>query len=363
LSDVRLEGITKVFGNSVAVAKMDLHIQDGEFLVLVGSSGCGKSTTLRMIAGLEKPSSGEIYIGPKKVTNLEPKDRDIAMVFQSYALYPHKKVFDNLAFGLQLKKKPKNEIKEIVTEVAEMLEIGSYLERYPKELSGGQRQRVALGRAIVRHPSVFLMDEPLSNLDAKLRAQTRAELIKLHERLKTTVVYVTHDQTEAMTMGKRIAVMQGGVIQQIGTPAEVYKTPTNLFVAGFIGMPPMNFFEGEVQLENGRVTFQGKGIYYQLPGSAQGVQNGQKVILGIRAECLNLVAESGISGIVEVVEHIGSEAIIHATTPGKEKLVIKMNGYQEAPATGSAIKVNPCQGNAHLFDAGTGNTIYTAGVV
>src|SRR6184192_3792916 len=244
MAGVLLDHVTKRFGEVTAVNDLSIQVQDREFLVLVGPSGCGKSTTLRLIAGLEELTAGNIYIGDRLVNDVAPKDRDIAMVFQSYALYPHMSVYDNLAFGLKLRKTPKKEIDRRVHEAAEILGIGTLLNRKPKQLSGGQRQRVALGRAIVREPKVFLMDEPLSNLDAKMRVATRAELIKLHQRISTTVIYVTHDQVEAMTMGDRIAVLNGGIIQQLGTPQELYEHPSNLFVAGFIGSPAMNFFPG-----------------------------------------------------------------------------------------------------------------------
>src|SRR5690554_5825222 len=243
LSQVILKGVTKRFGNVVAVDNIDLEIKDKEFIVLVGPSGCGKSTTLRMVAGLEEITEGDIYIGENIVNDVAPKDRDIAMVFQNYALYPHMDVYNNMAFGLKLRKFPKAEIDKRVNEAARVLGIENLLKRKPKELSGGQRQRVALGRAIVREPKVFLMDEPLSNLDAKLRVQMRAELAKLHDRLQTTIIYVTHDQTEAMTMGDRIVVMKDGLIQQVGAPLEIYNNPNNVFVAGFIGSPAMNFME------------------------------------------------------------------------------------------------------------------------
>ncbi|WP_338833069.1 Oligosaccharides import ATP-binding protein MsmX [Moorella humiferrea] len=361
MAEVRLVGVTKVFGNTTAVAKTDLEIKDGEFLVLVGPSGCGKSTTLRMIAGLETPTEGDIYIGERKVTHLEPKDRDIAMVFQNYALYPHMKVFDNMAFGLRLRKVPKQEIEVRVKEAAEILGIAHLLDRYPKQLSGGQRQRVALGRAIVRHPQVFLMDEPLSNLDAKLRVQMRAELIKLHQRLKTTVVYVTHDQTEAMTMGMRIVVMKDGIVQQVGTPKEIYNNPGNIFVAGFIGSPPMNFLKGVIEQQNGKVLFKTQGFTLNLPATKVPIMASQEVILGIRPESLTIVNNDDkgacIPCEVEVVENIGSETIIHARTSGKEEVVIKTSGFEKAPQMGAAIKVKAWQGNLHLFDAQSGKCI------
>lgn len=362
MAEVRLEGICKHFGNTVAVAATNLVIQDGEFLVLVGPSGCGKSTTLRMVAGLEMPTGGEMYIGDRRVTFLEPKDRDIAMVFQSYALYPHKNVFENLAFGLRIRKAKDEDIKKNVYEVAEVLEISNYLARFPRELSGGQRQRVALGRAMVRYPSVFLMDEPLSNLDAKLRVQTRAELIKLHERLKTTIIYVTHDQIEAMTMGTRIAVMKDGIIQQIGTPDEVYKRPANLFVAGFIGMPPMNFFNGKIVAENSKMIFQGNGISMAIAGLEASAAR-ENAILGIRPECVALTDDAEgpcmLAGKVEVVEHIGAEAYVHALTSGGDAFILRMNGYVEAPKTGQTIRLCACQGHVHLFDAASGDNIFT----
>ncbi|SMB97284.1 carbohydrate ABC transporter ATP-binding protein, CUT1 family [Thermanaeromonas toyohensis ToBE] len=367
MAGVRLEGVSKVFGNITAVAKMDLDIKDGEFLVLVGPSGCGKTTTLRMVAGLETPTEGEIYIGERRVTHLEPKDRDIAMVFQNYALYPHMKVYDNMAFGLRLRRVPREEIDRRVKEAAEMLGIAGLLDRYPKELSGGQRQRVALGRAIVRHPQVFLMDEPLSNLDAKLRVQTRAELIKLHQRLKTTVIYVTHDQVEAMTMGTRIVVMKDGVVQQVGTPQEIYNRPGNMFVAGFIGSPPMNFIKGILEQVDGKLFFKGKGITFNLSFVKLGeLPDNKEIILGVRPEHLTLHQEESTTAsvafgyyipcIVEVVEHIGAEAIIHAKTRGGEELVIRYTGENKIPKMGEMIKVRP-QGNLHLFEMASSQCI------
>ncbi|WP_258359503.1 ABC transporter ATP-binding protein [Moorella sulfitireducens] len=368
MAGVKLAGVSKVFGNTTAVARTDLEIKDGEFLVLVGPSGCGKSTTLRMIAGLETPTEGDIYIGDRKVTNLEPKDRDIAMVFQNYALYPHMKVFDNMAFGLRLRKVPRQEIEARVKEAAEILGIAHLLDRFPKQLSGGQRQRVALGRAIVRHPQVFLMDEPLSNLDAKLRVQTRAELIKLHQRLKTTVIYVTHDQTEAMTMGTRIVVMKDGVVQQVGTPKEIYNNPVNIFVAGFIGSPPMNFIKGIIENTNGKLLFKAKGITLPLPATDMAVPSNTEVILGIRPESLAIVngennGTQSISCEVEVVENIGSETIIHARTQGKEEVVIKASGFDKAPQMGMVMKVKASQGNMHLFDAQSGTCLITFAIL
>src|SRR5438128_570951 len=263
MAGVTLCNLTKTFKTVMAVNNVNLEIRDKEFLVLVGPSGCGKTTALRMVAGLEEATSGEIFIGERLVNDVSPKDRDIAMVFQNYALYPHMTVYKNMAFALELRRTPREEIKKRVTAVAEMLGLGQLLERKPKQLSGGQRQRVALGRAIVREPKVFLMDEPLSNLDAKLRVQTRAELIKLHRRLGITTIYVTHDQVEAMTMGDRIAIMNDGVLQQVGTPGDIYDHPANLFVAGFIGSPTMNFVP--VTMRNG--TAKASGFEVELPGS------------------------------------------------------------------------------------------------
>lgn len=364
MAEVRLEGVSKSFGQAIAVANFELTINDGEFLVLVGPSGCGKSTTLRMVAGLEKPTSGEIYIDNKKVTYLEPKDRDIAMVFQNYALYPHKNVFDNMAFGLKLRKANKDEIKRRVEEAARLLGMSDYLGRFPKQLSGGQRQRVALGRAIVRQPKVFLMDEPLSNLDAKLRVQTRAELIKLHQRLKTTTIYVTHDQTEAMTMGSRIVVMKDGLIQQYGTSKEIYEKPKNMFVAGFIGSPQMNFINGHIDCIDGKTYFKNNGFNLEVSDKPLGISKEKELVLGIRPESLNLVnEEKGDSNYfscrVEVVEHIGSESIIHSRLESGEEIVISINGSKRVPPMDSIIKVKLGEGNLHLFDAQSGQCLKT----
>ncbi|HBW34141.1 ABC transporter ATP-binding protein [Desulfosporosinus sp. BICA1-9] len=368
MAGVKLQGVSKVYGTTTAVEPTDLEIKDGEFLVLVGPSGCGKTTTLRMICGLELPSAGNIFIGERNVTKLEPKDRDIAMVFQSYALYPHKNVYDNMAFGLRIRKRPKQEIDAAVRETAEMLGISQYLDRFPKELSGGQRQRVALGRAIVRHPQVFLMDEPLSNLDAKLRVQTRAELIKLHQKLKTTVIYVTHDQIEAMTMGSRLVVMKDGLVQQVGSPKEIYGYPASKFVAGFVGSPPMNFIKGTVEVIGNNLNFQAPDLTIELPLQEKSTWNGKsEAFLGIRPEGLTQVDPTETKNCllckVEVVEHIGAEIIIHARLGDGEEIVIKQNGYEEEPQVGSIVKVKPHQGNIHLFDALSQQRIMTTTVV
>ena len=332
MATLKLKNIDKVYDNGFqAVYDFNLDIEDKEFIVFVGPSGCGKSTTLRMIAGLEEISDGELYINERLVNDMPPKDRNIAMVFQSYALYPHMSVYDNLAFGLKLKKYEKDEIDQMVKEAARILEIEDLLDRKPKQLSGGQRQRVALGRAIVRKADVFLMDEPLSNLDAKLRVQMRSELIKLHRRLETTTIYVTHDQTEAMTMATRIVVMSKGYVQQIGTPKEIYGNPVNKFVASFIGSPAMNFIEGEIQ--NGK--FVAGNLQLDMPSRFVDIvreYEGKKVTLGIRPEELRVkeynlenFEESVELGMdVEVSELLGHEYILHGTIEG-QKVVSKIN--------------------------------------
>ena len=310
----------------VAVQEFNLEIKDKEFIVLVGPSGCGKSTTLRMIAGLEEISGGELYIGDKLVNDVAPKDRDIAMVFQNYALYPHMTVYENMAFSLKLRKEKKEVIDQKVREAAEILDITQYLDRKPKALSGGQRQRVAIGRAIVRDPAVFLMDEPLSNLDAKLRNQMRAEIIKLRERINTTFIYVTHDQTEAMTLGDRIVIMRDGYIQQIGTPQEVFNNPRNLFVAGFIGTPQMNFFDAKLLKENGKYFVQLAGVKVELSEdkqarlAAKNVEP-QDVTLGVRPEHTNLV-EGGVPAKVDVSEMMGSSVHLHVSAEGRDVIII-----------------------------------------
>ena len=324
MSTVTLKGVKKIYDNAVtAVHSFDLDIADKEFIVLVGPSGCGKSTTLRMVAGLEEISEGELHIDNKLCNDVEPKDRDIAMVFQSYALYPHMTVYENMAFSLKLKKVPKDEIDRKVKEAAEILDITQYLDRKPKALSGGQRQRVAIGRAIVREPKVFLMDEPLSNLDAKLRNQMRAEIIKLRQKINTTFIYVTHDQTEAMTLGDRIVIMKDGFIQQIGTPQEVFDHPINIFVAGFIGTPQMNFFDAK--LSGGGAQVLGLNIpLSDATKSALGGADGKEVILGIRPEHIRFTTESGegiVNGTVEVSEMMGSEYYLHVNCGGKDVVV------------------------------------------
>ena len=347
----------------VAVQEFNLEIADKEFIVLVGPSGCGKSTTLRMIAGLEEITEGELYVGDRLVNDVAPKDRDIAMVFQNYALYPHMTVYDNMAFGLKLRHVPKAEIDQKVKEAAEILDITQYLGRKPKALSGGQRQRVAIGRAIVRDPAVMLMDEPLSNLDAKLRNQMRAEIIKLRERINTTFVYVTHDQTEAMTLGDRIVIMKDGFIQQIGTPQEVFNHPYNLFVAGFIGAPQMNMFDAKlikvdgkyaVQLDNQTVALSEEK---QAKLAANDVAE-QEIVLGVRPEHLSLV-EDGITAKVDVAEMMGSSVHLHVTAMGRDVVLVistmNMTGEDlRALATGSTVKFGFAGHVCHVFNKETG---------
>ena len=347
----------------VAVQDFNLHIADKEFIVLVGPSGCGKSTTLRMIAGLEDISGGELTIGGKLMNDVEPKDRDIAMVFQSYALYPHMTVYENMAFSLKLKKLPKDEIDKKVREAAEILDITQYLDRKPKALSGGQRQRVAIGRAIVRDPAVFLMDEPLSNLDAKLRNQMRAEIIKLRERIDTTFIYVTHDQTEAMTLGDRIVIMKDGFIQQIGTPQEVFDHPSNLFVAGFIGTPQMNFFDARLSKVNGKYAVSAGGITVELSEDKQERLNAknvaeQDVTLGVRPDHIMLCAD-GIKGHVEVSELMGSSVHLHISTVDSKDVIVIVptNGAAANFPMGSEVNLIFGGNVAHVFSKEDGHNL------
>jgi multiple sugar transport system ATP-binding protein len=340
------------------IEDMDLDIKDEEFMVLVGPSGCGKSTALRMIAGLEEISGGQITIGDRVVNDLPPKDRDIAMVFQSYALYPHMTVRENLEFGLKIRKMPQSEIDKLVNDAAAILGITHLLDRKPKQLSGGQRQRVAVGRAIVRKPAVFLFDEPLSNLDAKLRVQMRAEITKLQQRLKTTAVYVTHDQVEAMTMGDRIAVMNAGKLQQVGTPLEVYERPMTLFVANFIGTPPMNFFNAT--LADGGNTLVAGALGVPVPASLRNLtqgKDGKKIVVGIRPE--NIVSATrdargetaSVTVEVEIVEPLGHEVIVHGRI-GDDLLVFSVDPH-EMPRMGDKIEVKMQLDMLHLFDSET----------
>ena len=342
----------------VAVQDFNIDVADKEFIVLVGPSGCGKSTTLRMIAGLEDISGGELYIDGKLMNDVEPKDRDIAMVFQSYALYPHMTVYGNMAFSLKLKKVPKDEIDRRVRQAAEILDITQYLDRKPKALSGGQRQRVAIGRAIVRDPAVFLMDEPLSNLDAKLRNQIGAELIKLRERIDTTFIYVTHDQTEAMTLGDRIVIMKDGFIQQIGTPQEVFDHPANLFVAGFIGTPQMNLFDAHLARKDGKYTVTVGSVTVELSEekqqrlAAKDVAE-QDVVLGVRPDHIMLCAD-GVKGKVDVSEMMGSSVHLHVTAEGKDVIVIvPTNGAAAHFPAGSEVNMIFGGNVAHVFSKET----------
>ena len=367
MARVRFENVSKVFDKNVtAVDAFDLEIRDKEFVVLVGPSGCGKSTTLRMIAGLELPTTGDIYIGDRLVNDVLPKDRDIAMVFQNYALYPHMTVYENIAYGLRLRKYPKRVIDEKVKEAARSLDILDLLDRKPKALSGGQRQRVAIGRAIVREPQVFLMDEPLSNLDAKLRTQMRAEILMLRERINTTFVYVTHDQTEAMTLGDRIVIMKDGVIQQVGTPQEVFAHPANQFVGGFIGTPQMNFFDGEL-LRDGDSYLVQIGDW-QVPLSAEKQQRllradaqTQKVTVGIRPEHLQLVKE-GIPAQMGVREMMGSSIHVHLKALGHDVVAVvsgmdDTGHYMNNTYDGKEICLTFHENVVHLFDPVTQNNL------
>ena len=364
MAEVILKGIKKVYdGDVTAVHDVNLHIQDKEFIVLVGPSGCGKSTTLRMVAGLEEISGGELYIDGKLCNDVEPKDRDIAMVFQSYALYPHMTVRDNLGFALKLKKVPKAEIKKKVEEVAEILDITQYLDRKPKALSGGQRQRVAIGRAMVRNPKVFLMDEPLSNLDAKLRNQMRAEIIKLRSRINTTFMYVTHDQTEAMTLGDRIVIMKDGFVNQIGTPQELFGKPVNLFVAGFIGMPVMNFFAGcNLLLEGGKYYAEIRNVKFELDEFQQKAlksrnQKPCEIICGIRPQHIT-VGEGELSAKVEVSELLGTEFNLHARSGDDEVvMVIPTMDLNTDVSMGANIKFTVQPKLIQLFDKETKNNL------
>lgn len=372
MAGVRLGDVWKEFGEVVAVKDMSLEIKDGEFMILLGPSGCGKTTTLRMIAGLEEPTRGRIYIGDKLVADPEkgvfipPKDRDIAMVFQSYALYPHMTVYDNIAFPLKLRKVPKQEIDQRVREVAELLGLTELLKRKPRELSGGQRQRVALGRAIVRKPQVFLMDEPLSNLDAKLRVKMRAELKKLQRQLGVTTIYVTHDQVEAMTMGDRIAVINAGVLQQVGSPDEVYDKPANMFVAGFIGSPPMNFLNTTIT-EDGFVDF-GEFRLKLLPDQFEVLGEmgyvGREVVFGIRPEDVydavfaqvKVPGENMVRAMVEIVENLGSEKIVHLRVGG----VAFLGAFRSESRVreGQEVDVVFDMKKIHIFDKIPGKAIF-----
>jgi multiple sugar transport system ATP-binding protein len=360
MATVTFDHVTKKFGDVFAVNDLSLQVKDEEFLVLVGPSGCGKTTALRMIAGLEEQTSGDIFIGERLVNDVAPKDRDIAMVFQNYALYPHMSVYDNIAFGLKLRGMPKTEIERRVGDVAEMLGLQNLLKRKPKELSGGQRQRVAVGRAIAREPAVFLMDEPLSNLDAALRIDTRAQLQKLHQRIKRTTVYVTHDQVEAMTMGDRIAVMREGILQQIDTPENLHAHPANIFVAGFIGSPAMNFFPAKLT-GSADATVADAG-FFKVPITASGGRSvGKDVVVGIRPEDIDagaLAAQDGhvpVDAQVDVVEFLGNEFQLHLSSAGQTFVARVDTRTQTEP--GASLRVGFDRSKIHVFDKATEEAI------
>ncbi|MEO8133468.1 MAG: sn-glycerol-3-phosphate ABC transporter ATP-binding protein UgpC [Betaproteobacteria bacterium] len=351
MASVTIRNVEKYFGTTHVIRGVSIDIADGEFCVLVGPSGCGKSTLLRMIAGLEEIGGGEIDIGNRVVNNVPPKERDIAMVFQNYALYPHMTVRDNMAFSLMLAKRPKSEIEERVKKAGDILGLMPYLDRFPRQLSGGQRQRVAMGRAIVRNPQVFLFDEPLSNLDAKLRVQMRTEIKELHQRLRTTSIYVTHDQIEAMTMADKIVVLKDGVVEQIGSPLELYDTPANTFVAGFIGSPAMNFLPGTLKLNGASVVEFDGGIRVPAPASALG-KDGQSVLYGIRPEHFSLVDAGGIPGDIVVVEPTGADTQVFCRVAGHEVMAMFRDRVTSQP--GERITLMPDLSKAHLFDAHSG---------
>jgi multiple sugar transport system ATP-binding protein len=368
VASVTYDRVTKAFDENVVVDQLDLEIADGEFLVLVGPSGCGKSTALRMLAGLEDVSEGRILIGDRVVTHVAPAERDVAMVFQSYALYPHMTVYDNLAFGLRNQKVPKEQIEERVRKAAQILDMGELVKRKPKQLSGGQRQRVALGRAIVREPAAFLMDEPLSNLDAALRVQTRAEILKLQQRLGTTTIYVTHDQVEAMTMGDRIAVLRGGVLQQVGTPQELYARPCNVFVAKFIGSPAMNVVDVEATSADGEDVLKSAGFEIRLPQGMLGsvkTESGDGLVVGFRPEHLELAGADAASGmaripaVVDVVEFLGDEQLVHLHA-GDVLLMAKLPVDAGRAELGEQVNLSVPLQKLHLFDRKTERSITPA---
>lgn len=351
MASVGIREVRKAFGSTNVLHGVSVDIRDGEFVILVGPSGCGKSTLLRMIAGLENISGGEIRIGERVVNDVPPKERDIAMVFQNYALYPHLTVRENMAFSMRIRKAPRAEIDERVNRAAQILGLAQLLERYPRQLSGGQRQRVAMGRAIVRDPQVFLFDEPLSNLDAKLRVAMRTEIKELHQRLKTTTIYVTHDQIEAMTMADRIVVMHDGVVEQIGPPLDLYDRPDNLFVAGFIGSPAMNFVPGRIRA-NGHLTFAAdSGLTIPLTDAPAGTE-GRKLVLGIRPEHFDL-APGGLAAEVVVVEPTGSETMLAVRAGGQDLTCVLRDRVSERP--GDTVSLRPTR--VHVFDADTGRRL------
>jgi multiple sugar transport system ATP-binding protein len=362
MTTVRFDHATRIFPGSEhpAVDRLDLEIEDGEFLVLVGPSGCGKSTSLRMLAGLEEVDEGSIWIGDRDITDVPPKDRDVAMVFQNYALYPHMTVAENMAFSLKMAKVPTDERKRRVDEAARLLGLEEFLERKPKALSGGQRQRVAMGRAIVRSPQVFLMDEPLSNLDAKLRVQTRSQIAALQRRLGVTTVYVTHDQVEAMTMGDRVAVLKDGLLQQVDTPARMYDHPDNVFVAGFIGSPAMNLLEVGVQGDTMKFGNADVPLRREAVGEAQ--RGGGAVTVGVRPEDMELVGEGqGLRTTINLVESLGADAYVYgvAEIDGSEHHVIARVDGRRPPDKGGVVEFAPKQGHVHLFSTATGERLPT----
>ena len=353
MASVQIADVRKAYGSTQVIHGVDIDINDGEFVILVGPSGCGKSTLLRMIAGLENISGGEIRIGPRVVNDVPPKERDIAMVFQNYALYPHMTVADNMAFSMKLRKAPKAEIDQRVGKAAGILGLDKLLDRYPRQLSGGQRQRVAMGRAIVRDPQVFLFDEPLSNLDAKLRVAMRTEIKELHQRLKTTTVYVTHDQIEAMTMADKIVVMHDGIVEQMGTPLELYDKPDNQFVAGFIGSPAMNFLKGHVRV-NGVATFEGpNGVKLPLK-TAPAASDGRPAVYGVRPEHFT-IADDGAEAEIVVVEPTGSETQVFAKIGGEQVVAVFRERHQFNP--GDKVRLKPDPSLVHLFDDATGKRL------
>ena len=353
MAEIVLQGVTKSFGKTEVIHPTDITIHDGEFVVMVGPSGCGKSTLLRMIAGLETTTEGEVRIAGKRVNEVEPKDRNIAMVFQNYALYPHMSVYDNMAYGLKIRKFPKEDIEKRVQRAAGILELGPYLQRKPRELSGGQRQRVAMGRAIVREPAAFLFDKPLSNLDAKLRVQMRLEIQKLHRELRTTSVYVTHDQVEAMTLANRMIVINAGVVEQVGAPIEVYDDPATLFVAGFIGSPSMNFMPGR---RSGDGVDVGEGMIVPLPPEVR-AKAGEQVTVGVRPEHFVTGEGGGLSFKlhVDTVEALGADSLLHAGF-NDTLLVVRIEGHA-TPQAGTALDVAIMPGKAYFFDTATGKRL------
>ena len=355
MADVRLARIHKTYHEEEVIHGVDCHIADGEFMVIVGPSGCGKSTLLRMVAGLETITEGDIYIGERVVNDLEPAQRDIAMVFQNYALYPHMSVFNNMAYGLKIRGLAKSEIQERVRKAADILELGEFLKRSPRQLSGGQRQRVAMGRAIVREPSVFLFDEPLSNLDAKLRVQMRLEIKKLQERLGITSIYVTHDQVEAMTLGHRLMVLNAGHVEQLGTPIELYERPASIFVAGFIGSPSMNFLHARIGADGGSIELPG-GESLALGGPSMDIEAGRQVILGLRPEHLEQTTDGdGVADLhVDVVEQLGADTIVHGHFgTDNTDLTVRLPGVRHL-RSGELLPLSALSTHVHLFDADNG---------